>query len=237
MRAWLRFAAPQAVTGTRTLLGAWALFLALDNELDRAALLLTAGVITDRLDGLVASRLHVASEFGYIFDCITDYLFYIVVPTVLALRMAGSPPGGLVLASLTLPFLAGAIRYARNIGLSRTESFERLGFPGLGTLIYAFYVVALVFLWREGGLRSDVAPWLLGLTSPVFAALMISTVRYPRLNSPWLMVAIVIGLNIMPFFWTAQLAWLTLVLGSAYVLFSPLALRGKEQRCPSGSKF
>jgi phosphatidylserine synthase len=141
---------------------------------------------------------------------------------------------GIVIPALILPLLAAAIRYARNIGWSRTESFDVLGFRGLPTLIYAFYIVALVFLSREGAFEKSVFPWLFATTSPVFAALMLAPVRYPKLaTNPWFLAIVVAGLNLMPFYQTKLLAWTTLVLGSIYVLFSPLAMRFREERCPS----
>jgi len=230
----LRFAAPQAITAARALLGGWAMLLAVQNDANRAGILLILGLITDRLDGLIAKRLDVSSEFGYRFDCFTDYLFYVVAPTLLAFRLAGSPEGGIVIPALVVPLLTAAIRYARNIGWSRTESFDRLGFRGLPTLIYAFYIVALVFLDREGAIDKTIFPLLLAVTAPIFAALMLAPVRYPKLAmNPWFLITVVAGLNLMPFFQTVLLAWTTLVLGSAYVLFSPLMIRSREERCPS----
>lgn len=240
MRRALEFAAPQAITGGRALLGAWAMFLAIQNDIERAAIVLILGLITDRLDGLVAKRLQVASEFGYMFDCFTDYLYYVVVPSVLAFRLAGSPASGLVLAALLAPFLTGAIRYARNIGLSRTQSFDRSGFPGLPTLVFAFYIVALVFLRRERELAAGIMPPLLGITVPLFAVLMVSPLRYPKLAmNPWFLLIVTVGLNIMPFAFTAPLAWATIALGSLYILAAPLTFRGRQQEeapCPSVRK-
>jgi phosphatidylserine synthase len=233
----LRFLLPQFITGARALLGAWALFLVIEGDLNRAAILLIVGVITDRLDGLAAKHLHVASEFGYMFDCFADYLFYVVTPTILAWRISGSPPGWM-LASLSLPFLTGAARYARNIIWSRTESFDAAGFPGLPTLIWAFYVVALYFLKSEGEATEPAILVLLGITAPVFSGLMLAPVRYPKLAiHPWFLGPVIVGLNIMPFLWTAQLAWATLLLGSAYVLLAPVYMRWRESRCSPAVKF
>lgn len=233
----VRFIIPQMLTGTRTLLGAWALLLAIDGELERASILLIAGVITDRLDGVAARWLNVTSRFGYRFDCYTDYLFYVVVPTVIAMRLL-EPSGGVwATLVLALPLLTGAIRYARNLGWSEHESFEDRGFPGMPTIIYAFYLVALVFLRREGGLAEGITPGLLGLTVPFFSLMMLAPVRYPKLSrQSWFLLSAAAGLNLMPFVFTEFLAWTTVVLGSCYVVIPILhAMRG-EQRCPSVSR-
>jgi CDP-diacylglycerol--serine O-phosphatidyltransferase len=213
------------------------MLLAVQQDLNRAAILLILGLITDRLDGLAARHLAVESEFGYRFDCFTDYLFYVVAPTLLAFRLAGSPGHGLVIPALLLPLLSAAIRYARNIGWGRTESFDRLGFRGLPTLIYAFYIVALVFLDREVAIARSVFPQLFTLTAPVFAALMLAPARYPKLaRHAWFLVPVVAGLNVMPFYLTEPLAWATLGLGSAYVIAAPLLPRAREERCPSDQR-
>jgi CDP-diacylglycerol---serine O-phosphatidyltransferase len=228
----VRFAVPQVVTGSRAVLGAFGLFFAARNELQTAAACMMLGAITDFLDGYLANRLHVQSDFGYLFDCFTDYFFYIAVPTFLAFQLAAAPRSMFLIAALAVPFVAGASRYARNIGWSRRESFDEHGFPGLPTLIYAFYIVALVLLWRRAG-PPPYASTLLCTSVPLLSVLMVSRVRYPKLSSrPWLLGSILLGINAAPFVGDTQLPAAMLALGGLYVVFSPLALLRKEARCP-----
>lgn len=227
-----RFAVPQLVTGSRAVLGAFALFFAAGHDLASASVCMMLGAVTDFLDGYLAKRLGVRSDFGSVFDCFTDYFFYIAVPSVLAFQLAGAPQSLMVFATLAVPFVAGAVRYARNIGWSRRESFDQHGFAGLPTLIYAFYIVALVLLWRDDG-PPPYAQMLLCATAPPLSVLMVSRVRYPKLSgTPWLLCSIVVGLNAVPFVRTTELATAMLVLGGLYVVFSPMALLWKEARCP-----
>ena len=233
----IRFLVPQLFTGARPLIGSWALILAIDGELERASILLIVGVITDRLDGVAARWLNVTSRFGYRFDCYTDYLFYVVVTNVIAMRLLGPSREAWIALVLGLPLLTGAIRYARNLGWSERESFEERGFPGMPTIIYAFYLVALVFLRREGGLAEGITPFLLGLTVPFFALMMLAPVRYPKLGGkPWFLISAAAGLNVMPFAFTEFLVWVTIVLGSCYVVIPIVSgIRG-DKRCPSVSR-
>jgi phosphatidylserine synthase len=231
MGAFARFAVPQVVTGSRAVKRATPMFLAARHDLVSACVYMMLGAFTDFLDGYLAKRLNVRSDFGYVFDCFTDYFFYIVVPSFLAFQLAGAPQSAVLFAALAVPFVAGAARYARNIAWSRRESFDQHGFPGLPTLIYAFYVVGLVLLWHDA--PPSYAPALLCATAPVLSLLMVSRVRYPKLSGkPWLLGSIVVSLNAVPFVRVTELSAVMLALGGLYVVFSPLTLMWKEARCP-----
>ena len=142
----LRFVLPQAITASRIVLGGSALYAAAFHRPGLAATLITLGAVTDGLDGPLARRLGVSSEFGALFDYFADYLCYIVAPVALSLLIAGESAGPFSLIALGFPLLTGAIRYSRNAGLLRTEAFDDVGVPGLGTVVYAFFVVTLAFL-------------------------------------------------------------------------------------------
>jgi phosphatidylserine synthase len=123
---------------------------------------------------------------------------------------------------LGLPLLAGAVRYSRNGLLLRSEDFAQVGFPGLGTVFYAFLVVAWVFLGWAGE-RSTVS---LALAVPILSVLMVTPVRYPKLvTSRCVFFPILLGLLLMPFALTKYLAALCLVLVSAYVVLGPFVIK------------
>lgn len=223
--AALRFAVPQAFTTLRVLIGVWALFAAVLHEPELAAKLITAGVITDALDGRCARFLNVISNFGGLFDMFSDYLYYIVVPGVISLLLTESGHGPFGIMVLGLPFVAGAIRYARLFNLSLSGSLQTTGTPGLATNVYTFYVVALVFLKRDGALDASTLTHIMLYTVPLFSALMIVPVRYAKLAKyDFVLIPVVIGLNIMPFAFSVPLAILTLALIAIYVVFSPLLI-------------
>lgn len=221
----LRFVVPQIFTGLRVGIGVWALFAAVLRDPELAAKLITIGVITDALDGRSARLLNAMSNFGGLFDMFSDYLYYIVVPGVISLLLTESGLGPFAIIILSLPFLTGAIRYAILSNLSLSESFQKLGTPGLATNVYTFFIVTLVFLKRDGVLQASALAQVLLYAVPAFSLLMIAPIRYPKLaKHNFVLIPVVGGLNLMPFVFSVPLAILSLVLISIYILFSPLTV-------------
>ena len=221
--ARLRFAVPQLFTSARVVIGVWALLSAVLHQLDLAAGLLIIGVVTDALDGAAARMLGVESAFGWLFDLFSDYLYYIVVPGVLSVILSDAGSGPFAVLVLGLPFLTGAIRYARNFNLGLNDPLAGVSTPGLGTNLYAFFIVALVFLKREDAIQSTTLQQLLLYAVPALSVLMIAPIRYPKLSRHnFVLIPVLVGLNAMPFVLTLPLAIVTLSLVAIYVVFSPL---------------
>ena len=232
--ARIRFAIPQAFTAIRVLIGVWALFVAVQNNPELAAKLITVGVITDALDGKSARLLAVISNFGGLFDMFSDYLYYIVVPGVISFQVTEPGLRSFLVLILGLPFVTGAIRYARLFTLSSCESFQEMGTPGLATNVYTFFVVAIVFLRRDGLLQSAQLEQIFLYTIPLFSALFIVPIRFPKLAEHTLvLIPVVAGLNVMPFALSVPLAILTLTLIAIYVLFSPLVINQRPVSDPA----
>jgi CDP-diacylglycerol--serine O-phosphatidyltransferase len=228
---------PNALTSLRVLLGAFALFAAVFQRLDLSATLVIVSLITDYMDGVLARKFGAASYFGAAFDYYADYLTYVVVPSVLSLMLVGDLKSAFGYLALSMPLLTGAVRYARNFGLSRQEDFETEGFPGLATLFYAFYVIAMVFLARENAIGNPLMGQLLIVGVPIFSLLMLAPIRYPKLvvYKP-ILVFVVVGLNLMPFILTTVLAVLTLALILIYTLFSPLVISQRKRHSRTSTK-
>lgn len=225
-RSNLRFIIPQALTGLRGALGAAAFFAAFRGDLPLSAELIILGVVTDNLDGFLARRLKVLSEFGARFDYYTDYLCYVVVPAALSFTLAEASARPSSLLVLSLPLLTGAIRYSRNSGLALKEDFEKLGFPGLGTLFYGFFVIALVFLASNNSLSDEAVTGMLLFGVPVFSLLMLVPVRYPKMvGQRAVLLPVILGLNLMPFVLTRFLAGLTIAVIFLYTFLAPMLIR------------
>ncbi len=221
-KVFLSFGIPQLFTAARIILAGWALSASIAGQLHLAASLITFGVVTDALDGITARKLRSATEFGALFDYFADYLCYIVAPWILSTRLLPGVSSPLACLALGFPLLAGAVRYARNGPLVRSEDFEQVGFPGLGTVFYACLIVAWVFLDLSG----DAAGIILCLVVPALGVLMVTPVRYPKLvTSKFVFFPVLLGLLLMPFVLTKYLAVLTLALVAAYVVFGPLVIR------------
>jgi phosphatidylserine synthase len=234
-QSMIRLLVPQFLTGMRIIMGGIALFQAIKGRQHPAALWITYGAITDGLDGIAARRLAAESEFGAKFDLFADYVCYIIAPVVLSLSFFEKAPETMVYIVLGLPLLVGAIRYARNLRLSRNESFEVLGFPGLGTIIYAFLIVTLVFSEAEKELGISSIRWTILILAPIFSGLMVSPIRYPKLmKHRWIFFTVVIVLVIMPFAFTRPLAVITIALGLLYCVVPPILIHGRKSSKTTG---
>ncbi len=219
------------LTSVRTVLGVFIVFLPIRGESDLAGTLWLMGLWTDSLDGACARKLGVAGNFGALFDCFADYLYYVIAPAILSFFLIGTDTRVLGIFLLSLPCLFGAIRYARKIGLNEREFPGIPASPGLATLVYGLFVVSLVFARREKIFDSRMLTLLLFTATPFLSLLMVVRTRYPKLGVyPWILVPILIGLVIMPFFQTAILVRVALGLVVIYVLLSPLLVSQHPKR-------
>ncbi|MBZ5616771.1 MAG: CDP-alcohol phosphatidyltransferase family protein [Acidobacteriia bacterium] len=226
----IRFLIPQVFTGARVVLGGIALFEAMRGQTHWAATWITYGAVTDGLDGIVARRLSAASDFGALFDLFADYVCYIVAPVALSLSFFETAPGAIVFVLLGSPLLAGAIRYARNIQWSRVQSFEVVGIPGLGTVIYSFFIVTLVFARPEEVIAIEWVRHTVLVLVPALSCLMISPIRFSKLMKyQWIFFPVMAGLLIMPFAFTRLFSSITLALGFLYTVISPLLMYARKE--------
>lgn len=227
LRRGLRAAAPQVVTGARVALGAAAVVAALEGSHHTAAALITAGAVTDILDGLLARRLGVASAFGALFDTFSDYLCFVVAPWLLTRSLVGAGGGVAHEAALGLPLLTGALRYARNSLLVVARAREVRELPGLATVFFAFLPVAAVFLDARALAGGRALSALLTLFVVAFSLLMVAPVRYPKLaRARGATAAVLVPLVVMPFYGTRVLAGVMVVAGLLYVALAHLWARG-----------
>ena len=232
-RGWryrIRAAVPQVLTGSRVVFGAAAVITALDGRLYAAAALITFGAVTDVLDGLLARRLGVASAFGALFDTFTDYFCFVVAPWALTRAVVGAD-GGLIRETLIgLPLLTGALRYARNSLLIVTRAEEVRELPGLATVFFAFLPVAAVFLDAAALVGESRLSALMTFLVVTFSLLMVTSLRYPKLNSfRRLSTPVLLSLVAMPFLGTRPLAGVMLVAGLLYVAFAHLLTRRRPR--------
>lgn len=234
---FIRFAVPQVFTGLRLILGMFAIYFAAQRQFDLAGKILVLGFMTDVLDGALARKLGVTCEFGLLFDFFADYLYYVVAPTCLVLFLVGGKAGLITLFLISLPALGGAVRYAKRFALKEVVSCRIRSSLGLPTNVCAFYMITLVFLWRDGILETDSLSHIFVVTLPLLAFLIPSPLKYPWLTDYlWVLIPMAIGLYLMPFFYTGILASITLGLIVSYVLFSPLLIpqRVADAEAPEG---
>jgi phosphatidylserine synthase len=219
-----RFLVAQVLTATRVALADAAIMFTLAGQSVIAAKLITVGVLTDILDGPIAARLGMTTDFGALFDYFADYLCYIVAPVILSRTFFTGITVSYALL-ITLPLLTGALRYARNAGLLKQESFGQLGFPGLGTVFYALFIVGIVLVDFERLLGSARLKLVLCLAVPIFSFLMVLRVRYPKLTTSKVISGLVLlFLVVLPFAFTKGLAGCMLFVVLAYTTISPFLM-------------
>lgn len=217
----LRLAAPQGLTSIRILLGMWAILLASGGRADLAAELLLLALCTDAVDGPCARKLGSVTEFGKLFDYFADYMAFVVAPAAVALLSMGSVGAGAAVPGM-LPCVFAALRYARKARVSETEFGGMPGSPGVPTVAYTLFVVAVILLRRDQAIDARVSSILLIVGAPVLAGLMMVRTRYPKLSArAWILVPVLVGLALMPFLLTTMLASMTLALITAYATVGP----------------
>jgi CDP-diacylglycerol--serine O-phosphatidyltransferase len=226
----LKFFVPQAVTASRIVFGAAAAFAAIFHRAELAAALITLGAVTDGLDGPIARKLGVTSEFGALFDYFADYLCYVVAPSILSLDLMQEPVDVVTLGILALPLLAGAIRYARNAIWLRSENFAEVGFPGLGTVIYAFFIVTLTYVHFEEIIGVGFLSRLILFIVLMLSCMMVLPLRFPKLmKHTWFSAPVLIGFTIMPFFFPRILSAIALAGGCLYTFISPFFISQRRR--------
>lgn len=226
-----RFLVPQLLTGLRVVLGGLALFQSMQGHVHWAATWITYGALTDGLDGIAARRLNATSDFGAAFDLFSDYLCYIIAPVSLSMHFFGAQPGTASMVVLGLPLLAGAIRYSRNIGWGRTQTFAIVGIPGLATVIYSFFIVTLIFSRAEEEIGIYWTRMMLLVLVPILSGLMVSTVRFSKLmKHHWIFFPVMVGFLIMPFALTQLFATIAFGFGFLYTVLSPVLIYARQSK-------
>lgn len=224
-------AAPHCVTAVRATLGMCLMFLAAQRRFETAAVIWLFGLGTDALDGVLARRAGVPGEFGNLFDYFADYVYHVLSPGMMSLYLLDGNAGLLPLLLLSLPAPFAAMRYARKAGLSDTAYPGIPASAGLPTVVYGFYIAALVFLRRELVVDGPALDWALLAGVPLLSILMVSRIRYPKLGVyPWVLIPILTGLVIMPFFETAILARVMMAIVVSYIVISPTFVKQHPER-------
>ena len=165
-RRWI----PNILTVTNLSAGLMAILLSLVEQWALAVALVLGAALFDSLDGRVARRLNVASEFGKQLDSLADLVSFGVAPALIAYQLVFADSGwsGYVLATV-FP-VCGALRLARfNV------SGVRGHFVGLPITVAGPVLAACAYF----------AP-VLPVTAQAFVLLilswlMVSTIKIPKL--------------------------------------------------------
>lgn len=166
---------PSIFTLANLLFGFLALIWVIEEQYTSAAAMIVLSVLMDSLDGKVARRLSVSSDFGKELDSLSDLVSFGVAPAILTYQAILYPQAehvryiGLGIAAVFA--LCGAVRLARFNMLNITTYF--VGVP----ITFAGGFMALLMFFR------DMIPWYIYLGSMVILAfLMVSTIKVAKLG-------------------------------------------------------
>jgi len=166
---------PSIFTLANLLFGFLALIWVIEQNYTLASAMILLSVLMDSLDGKVARRLSVSSDFGKELDSLSDLVSFGVAPAILTYQAILYPQPEYVryigLAIAAVFALCGAVRLARFNMLNITTYF--VGVP----ITFAGGFMALLMFFRT------MMPWYIYLVSMVILAfLMVSTFKVAKLG-------------------------------------------------------
>ncbi len=167
---------PSIFTLANLLFGFLALIWVIESNYTLAAAMILLSVLMDSLDGKVARRLSVSSDFGKELDSLSDLVSFGVAPAILTYQAILMPHQTELAKYLGLGIavvfaLCGAVRLARFNMLNITTYF--VGVP----ITFAGGFMALLMFLRT------MVPWYIYPVSMVILAfLMVSTFKVPKLS-------------------------------------------------------
>ncbi|SDG86448.1 CDP-diacylglycerol--serine O-phosphatidyltransferase [Desulfosporosinus hippei] len=166
---------PSIFTLANLFFGFLALILVIEQQYTLAAAMIVLSVLMDSLDGKVARRLSVSSDFGKELDSLSDLVSFGVAPAILTYQAILYPQPDFVryigLGIAAVFALCGAVRLARFNMLNITTYF--VGVP----ITFAGGFMALLMFFR------NMLPWYIYLGSMlVLACLMVSRIKVAKLG-------------------------------------------------------
>ena len=217
----LRRQLPSMITFGSLVCGFSAVVMATHDDLVAAGVLIVVGYLLDGLDGGLARRLGVTSDFGLQLDSLADLITFGMAPSVLVyeyLRQVGQNPL-ITWIVCTAYLVGGAFRLARfNLLPAKTGSSESMGL----TISTSGAAVALSVLANSRYNDRLIPLFVFPLLMVILAVLMMSRVRCPPVTSfrrRWWLSATGLGVAAVLALWLSpQLVGLGLV--SGYVCFS-----------------
>jgi CDP-diacylglycerol--serine O-phosphatidyltransferase len=217
---WMRHRTPSLVTFTSLVCGISAIGLAIEGQEGLAGTLLLAGYLLDAIDGELARRLKVISDFGLQLDSIVDIVVFGAGGAVLvAQHVRSSQVGGLLIWIMAGVYVvAGAYRLARfNLMAGKSKPSETYGLT-ISTS-GAFVTLSVLADRSHGGPHAPA--WVFLIVLAVAAALMVSRIRFPELRTvlrSWRVNVVILGMcGVMAIWLQPQVVWWAITTG--YISF------------------
>jgi CDP-diacylglycerol--serine O-phosphatidyltransferase len=185
---------PDLVTLTGTIPFILSLFFVLHGKPELALLFSVVNFFIDSVDGAIARKLNVASDFGRQLDSYLDALIYLVFPALFMIEFFNANQV-LTLATAIIIISAGILRLVRFNIVGFVYQEEKPYYSGLGTA-YILLAVSLLFIAKHWlGTAID---WLAPLVLITMSVAMISEIpiRKPKLSF-WYAISIIITLLLL----------------------------------------
>ncbi len=215
--------APNLITFTTLACGMSSIALAIEGHLNLAGVLILAGYLLDSVDGGIARRLGVSSEFGTQLDSLVDIIIFGGAGSVLVWQHLAETP------LIRWPYwifgvmfvLASAYRLARfNLYTDETKQTESLGL----TTSTSGAFLALAVLADRAFNHLLFPDWIFPLLLFIVSLLMVSRIHFPELHvilSRRRMSIAILSTSVVAAYWlTPQLVWFGLTTG--YISFGVL---------------
>lgn len=208
--------------------GISSIFASVNGDHRVAAYWILAAIILDMMDGAVARLTRSVSDFGKELDSLSDIVSFGVAPAVLIYTayLMEDPtigPSGSLMATIFV--ICGALRLARYNSFQSDAQDIFIGLPiPAGAGMVASFVLFMGYFDTF-----NVTYWVFGPLVIALAALMVSSVRYPKKNLQMFVLApkrafrflILVAIGIAAFHYARQnsidVVWLPL--GSCYVMY------------------
>lgn len=215
----IRPALPHALTFASLFCGMGAIAMATEGQIGYAGGLILAGYVLDALDGELARRLAVTSEFGLHLDSLSDTVIFGAATAVLVRgHLRGAALDGAWVWLFGLAFVAaGVYRLARYNLRTEGKEAETLGLTisTSGALVTLMVLTDRVY---QGELFPD---WAFAGVLGLAALLMASRVRFPELRvvlfNRWVNLALLGAAVTVSLLLSVQLVGFTLAAG--YITF------------------
>ncbi len=133
---------PNIITLTNLVLGIVSLCYTMEGKYNEAAISILFAMVMDGLDGRLARRLEVASDFGKELDSLSDLVSFGVAPAILSYAAVMSKLGNWTLLLAIVFALCGAIRLARFNVLNINNYFVGIPITFAGSLLAIFVLLS-----------------------------------------------------------------------------------------------
>ena len=161
---------PSLVTYTSLLLGLYVIvFFNKDNITTMLLIAIPLAVLCDAMDGFLARKLKVTSDFGFNLDSLADMVSFGIAPTIMLIRFYGDEPMKLII--FVLITIGGAFRLARFNSNPTTHSKNPF-YEGLPIPFSGLTVPLLIFL--------NTPLYISIIVIIILSSLMVSKLKIPK---------------------------------------------------------